>query len=341
VVLSDQDRALVAYMNRPAPVGAQFGITQYLYNIYTARTDLHDVFPDLDRDGAAFMEWVHVYGRGEMSVIDELLPPAPAEFHTFTPRSDIPQPAPPADWGVNVFGYLQGVLGLGEASRLVISALDAVGISLVPIEGSIRPNTRHEHSFAALPPPAAAFPIDILCSNPTGLDALVLEMGREFFAARYSIAYWWWEVDGPLPFEWRGNQDLLQEMWAASRYIAACLGPQLAIPVHTVKLPVELPAIPALSRQRLGLPEGFLFLFLFLFLFDFASTLQRKNPLGLIGAFRRAFEPGSGATLAIKCVNTHVDKTGMAKLQSAAGGHPDIHIIDRLVSAEEKNAMIA
>jgi hypothetical protein len=129
--------------------------------------------------------------------------------------------------GVNVFGYLQGVLGLGEASRLVISALDAVGISLVPIEGSICPNARHEHSFAALPPPAAAFPIDILCSNPSGLDALVSEMGREFFAARYSIAYWWWEVDGPLPFEWRGNLDLRQEMWAASRYIAACLGAQL------------------------------------------------------------------------------------------------------------------
>jgi len=43
-------------------------------------------------------------------------------------------------------------------------------------------------------------------------------------------------------------------------------------------------------RDELGLPEGFLFLFSF----DHNSVFERKNPLGLIDAFTRAFEPGAG-----------------------------------------------
>jgi glycosyltransferase involved in cell wall biosynthesis len=48
---------------------------------------------------------------------------------------------------------------------------------------------------------------------------------------------------------------------------------------------VQLPASP-LTRTALGLPdEGFLFLFIF----NGASVFTRKNPLGLISAFERAF----------------------------------------------------
>ena len=43
--------------------------------------------------------------------------------------------------------------------------------------------------------------------------------------------------------------------------------------------------------------------FTFLFMFDYFSTLQRKNPLGLIDAFKRAFEPGEGPRLLLKTIN--------------------------------------
>ena len=49
------------------------------------------------------------------------------------------------------------------------------------------------------------------------------------------------------------------------------------------------PAEPA-EPLRLGVPDGFLFLFVF----DYLSTVQRKNPVGLIEAFKRAFAPGEG-----------------------------------------------
>ena len=38
-------------------------------------------------------------------------------------------------------------------------------------------------------------------------------------------------------------------------------------------------------------------------MFDFFSTIQRKNPVGLIHAFRHAFEPGEGPQLVVKTIN--------------------------------------
>ena len=63
----------------------------------------------------------------------------------------------------------------------------------------------------------------------------------------------------------------------------------------TLPLPVVVPAPPGLTRADLGFPEN---ASVFLFVFDFFSTIERKNPLGLIEAYKRAFpEPGRHAAL--------------------------------------------
>ena len=54
-----------------------------------------------------------------------------------------------------------------------------------------------------------------------------------------------------------------------------------------------------MTRERLHLPSNFLFLFVF----DYFSIIERKNPIGLIGAFDRAFKPGEGPVLVIKSIN--------------------------------------
>jgi hypothetical protein len=100
---------------------------------------------------------------------------------------------------------------------------------------------------------------------------------------------------------------------------------------------VEAPRLVPRTRAELGLPEGFLVLFLL----DFNSVLERKNPLGLIEAFARAFPAGSGASLAIKCVNGHLHPADEARLRLDARRHPDVHLIEGYVSAEERDAMIA
>jgi FkbM family methyltransferase len=336
MVLDERDRQLLASLNAPAPAGARFGVTQYLFEIYRARPDLLDAFPDLDRDGEAFIEWVHAHGREEIPIIDELLPPAPAEFRHFTPTKANRHGASPR-WGVNVVGFLRAELGMGEAARLIISGLDACGVPLLPVEGAVRPVCRHAHEYETVPATAAGFPISILSTNPLGVIDLRREVGREFFSDRYSIGYWWWETHGHLPFEWRADFDLLDEVWVASQFAADCLQPQLPMSVVPMKLPIEVSEVPMLSRAELGLPEGFLFLFVF----DYASTLKRKNPVAVIEAFRRAFTPGEGAALVIKCMNPTHDPEGHMRLKALVAEHPDIRLIGQYVSAPEKNAMIA
>jgi glycosyltransferase involved in cell wall biosynthesis len=336
MLFNERDRQLIARLNGPAPVGARFGVTQYLFEIYSARRDLLEAFPDLDRDGDAFIEWVHAHGREEVPIIDELLPSAPAEFRRFTPTKPNRHGTTPR-WGVNVVGFMRAELGMGEAARLIISALDECGVPLLPVEGAVRPVCRHDHEYETVSATAAGFPITILCTNPLGVRDLRREVGREFLSERFSIGYWWWEAQGQMPFEWRAEFDMVDEVWVASQFVADCLQPQTPISVVPIKLPVEVSDVAPLSRADLGLPEGFLFLFVF----DYASTLRRKNPVAVIEAFGRAFGAGAGAKLVLKCINPTHDPDGHSRLQAMVAEHPDIRLIDRYVSPPEKNAMIA
>jgi glycosyltransferase involved in cell wall biosynthesis len=99
---------------------------------------------------------------------------------------------------------------------------------------------------------------------------------------------------------------------------------------------VEPPSEPV-GPIRLGVPEGFLFLFVF----DYLSTVQRKNPVGLIEAFKLAFAPGEGPQLLIKTINAPLRPLAEEEVLWAAHGRPDIHVIDRSLSGEELSGLMA
>jgi hypothetical protein len=54
----------VAWLNEPAPVGGEHGVTRYLYEIYSGRPDLRQEFPNLDGpDAMRLIEWHRVHGQ--------------------------------------------------------------------------------------------------------------------------------------------------------------------------------------------------------------------------------------------------------------------------------------
>jgi glycosyl transferase family 1 len=61
----------------------------------------------------------------------------------------------------------------------------------------------------------------------------------------------------------------------------------------------------------------------------------------VIDAFSRAFEPGSGASLVIKSLNSDRDPAAHERLEAAAARHPDVTIQDGYLDAAQKNALIA
>jgi hypothetical protein len=108
--------------------------------------------------------------------------------------------------------------------------------------------------------------------------------------------------------------------------------------VVTFPLPVEVPQATSVTRANLGLPED---RSVFAFVFDFYSTVERKNPDGLVEAFCRAFEPDDGAFLLVKSINGDKFPEQLRRLEEAAAERPDIRVVDGFVPAEHVRAYAA
>lgn len=302
--------------------------------IWDARDDLRTAYPHLDGpDGLGYAGWLCVHGPVEEGLIVDLLPPAPAHIHRDA-ASKLHEREPL--WGVNVAGFFTSELGLGEAARLLIAGLDASGVPALPVQAQLVPPCRQEAEFTYANPDAAAYPINIVCMNGDSIAPFAREVGTSFFEDRHTIALWWWEV-GEFPVGWEGAFEHIDEVWVASRHIYDAISPASPVPVVQVTLPVVMPRVARRSRTELGLPQDG---FLFLFIHDYHSTAARKNPVGLIEAFKRAFPPGSGAKLVVKSINADKLPHQHDRVVLAAGDHPDITLIDAYVSMAEKNAMI-
>jgi glycosyltransferase involved in cell wall biosynthesis len=324
--------------------GGPVGINRVLASVYEGRSDLRGAYPDpggADRD--RLLRWAEEYGREEIPLLARLGTgastetrgevPAGAAAQTLASTAHTAEVVPLATerWGVNVVGYFRSELGTGEAARQVVSALDAADVPNLPIHGQTIPLNRQGYGYVTAAPEEAAFPINLVCMNADALPEFARQVGQDFFAGRYSIGLWFWEVSR-FPERWRDSFSLLEEVWAPTAHVAAALEPLATVPVHPIRIPVQPPPIEPRSRAELGMPEDE---YTFLFSFDYLSVFERKNPLAVIEAFRRSFEPGAGARLVLKCINQDRDPDAHARLLAAAGESPAITVMDRYLTPGE------
>lgn len=328
-------------LNEPAGWGRELGMTRYLEALWQSRDDLREVYPDVrGADGLGYVGWVWVFGRD--LVPDELLPPrpptVPADARTGGRWINVegPDVGDPL-WGVNVAGFFRSELGLGEAARLVISGLDAARVPALPVQGSFVPPCRQGTDFTFATPDEAPYPLNILCLNGDAIPAFAEEAGDDFFEGRHTIAMWWWEV-GELPDAWQDAFRWVDEVWVATDHIKDLIEPSCPVPVTKVTLPVTDPPVSRVTRTDLGLPEDD---FVFLYVYDYHSTEARKNPSGLVRAFKEAFGEGDGAHLVLKCINADTMFAHHDRVLLEAGDRTDITFVDRYLSVGEKNALIA
>ncbi len=308
--------------------GSNGGATRYAHAVRDSRADLRQAFPDIEgADRQAFARWMHEHAA-ELGIPEPLLPPAAKANGAGRAR---PTRAAP---GVNLFGYLESELGVGEAARQVRSALEACEVPAaeidVPVEAAKMPKALGGLDERDLP-----FEFNLVCVNADMLPELAGAAGPQPFEDRHTAGLWFWEVSR-FPERWRDSFDHVDEVWAASEHVAEAIRTLAPVPVATVRIPVA-PTPPAkLSRDELGMPEGFCFLFVF----DHRSVFKRKNPLGIVDAFSRAFEPGSGTSLVIKSVSGELFPAEAEALEKAAAEHPDVHLVGETLDPAVKNAMI-
>jgi glycosyltransferase involved in cell wall biosynthesis len=297
-------------------------LSRYLRALWSERGDLQAAYPDIvGRDASRYQAWAE---RG--GVEPELQRAAPPAAKVATPDLEP---------GVNIAGYFRAEYGVGEAARLVVSAVAEAGVPYATV-GYDRTRARQSHAFQDDGIKAARFDTNIVCVNADQLGNYNHDVGELIRPGRVHIGFWNWEL-GEFPSELDGTFLLVDEVWCGSRFVRDAVAARTEKPVHALPLSYEIPAEPTMSRAEVGFDERLTFLFVM----DFDSVLERKNPLGLIDAYTRAFpEPGQ-TRLVIKTINGDKRPTELERVRWAARDRTDIDLWDRYLTAEHKGAMIA
>lgn len=237
---------------------------------------------------------------------------------------------------VNVVGYLRSESGVGQAARSVVAALDAAGVTVMPVHPGDVPPSRQGAAFETVTPDDAVFATNLLCVTAYETPGFAASVAPGFFAGRRTIGLWWWEVD-VFPDFMHVGFDHVDEVWVGSEHIAAAIRPAARdVPVHVVPVPV-VPAPPtALTRADLGLPEGHVFLTVF----GYYSSVDRKNPMGTVEAFTRAFAPGEGPTLVLKAIDHEAHPEEHGRLERLVAGRPDIVLLPGYLDAVDMAGLI-
>jgi glycosyltransferase involved in cell wall biosynthesis len=127
------------------------------------------------------------------------------------------------------------------------------------------------------------FDVSLFHFSPLQIYANIDELAPHFDRG-YNIGCWIWEVS-EIPEEWEPLFDSFNEIWTPTEFCRQAIESRTSIPVTRIPISVAPEIPPGYDRKRLGLPETG---FIFLTIADFFSCAERKNPLGVLEAYRRA-----------------------------------------------------
>jgi len=225
--------------------------------------------------------------------------------------------------GVNLVGYLDGDFGVAAAGRMVARIVRASGIPLAATVVRTAEH-KHRHHFPTTLE-GSPFGLSIFAINADGLLGYARTPAFTQHEHAKRVGIWYWEV-GVFPEALRPALDLVDEVWCSSEHVRQALLPWADGKLRKHPLVFEAQrGSTALVRRDLGLPDD---RFLFGFAFDYLSVLKRKNPIGLIEAYKRAFGPHDGAALILKTIHAHPGAEAVAEVREAAGDREDILLRD-------------
>ncbi len=278
----------------------------------------------------------------ELAWVRERLKQKPSQLQLANKTGQIPVIQRPLlkslfPFGVNLFGYAQGELGIGEDVRLVALSLQSQNIPFCIINVKPGENVSQKDNSAnqwLIDKPLYA--INIFCT--TGIEQVhyACAQGLAVFENRYNIGFWPWELPD-WPTSCSHAFGMVDEIWGISRYTANAYR-RAKCPIYTMSLPVTIDNIAPMERKDFGLPKDE---YLFVFSFDFNSTLARKNPKAVIHAFQRAFPASKGDGVGLVVKVSHINKSSKEwkRLKSLINTDSRIHLIDTTLRRPEVLAL--
>ena len=239
--------------------------------------------------------------------------------------------------GVNLVGYIRADMGLGTAARGLAAAFASTGVPFNVINMPHGNESSHtDLSWTHKETEHSSYDVTVVCVNPDNSFYLRTQVSPEILGNRYVIAHWYWELP-EMPDEWLAEFEYVDEVWAASNFIREAIAGKAPVPVVRVPAVVQLSRAERLSRTQLGLPEK---RFLFLAMLDTKSVLERKNPLGVLRAFKRAFQEADEVGLVLKLNNADWEQPVLRELRAEMAGCRNVTVIDRLLDRDELTSLI-
>lgn len=242
------------------------------------------------------------------------------------------------EFGVNVFGYANGELGIGEDVRQVALALEQAGIPVCVINFQPGKNiSQLDRSVDRLVVKEPKYGINLFCMTGIEHTRYVCENGLDLVDGRYNIGLWPWELHD-WPESCRHAYGCVDEIWGISSHAAHAHRHAKPLPVIPMTLPVALGPVGGHARKDFGLPEE---AYLYFFAFDINSNAARKNPEGLIKAFQKAYPPGSAENVGLVLKISHPE-TGCklwSRIRKAARRDSRIYIVEKTMRRPELLAL--
>ena len=207
------------------------------------------------------------------------------------------------DFVVNVAGNFDATTGMGQSARSMEHTLKAVEVNYSKI---IVPNTyidkdtffdkENKLLLMGWPLPGKGANITVVNADSVGLVHKILP--DFYWQGRKNIGYWVWETE-ELPTSQARAAKGFDEIWTPSEYSAAAIGKKVDKPVRVVPHVIDFAELDSITsdRSEFNLPTDQV---LFGFFFDQKSSLERKNPRGLIKAFKKAFKSSEDVVLLLK-----------------------------------------
>jgi glycosyltransferase involved in cell wall biosynthesis len=248
-------------------------------------------------------------------------------------------PLPNVQSGVLFIGYLEGSLGLGESLRGLVRSVAETELRFALYPFNVGVETRLIGAF--MPDRydlRRAYQANVIEMAADQVPRLFNTIGWRKTNRSYNILRTYWELPHA-PLAWRDMLGGIHELWVPNEFVRRAFRDIFVGPITVVPPCVEVQTGNRFERAHFGMDRD---RFYFIFSFDYFSFPYRKNPLGVVRAFRSAFpDTAERVGLVIKstgATDQHPDIK--SAIMDAALQDQRIQIIDRTVSRDEMLSLI-
>lgn len=237
-----------------------------------------------------------------------------------------------------VIGFLRAALGIGASARRLVFSLRRAGYKVHAIDCCGQFDMAQHYDWQTDQLPEEPGGTVVFCLNPPELLHYLRICDPKTAAGRKLVGYWFWELERA-PESWRHAAAFMDEIWVSSWYVRDSLARRFTeTPVRFMPIGLELPHPSPKSRRDFGLADG---TFTVLSVFDLRSWVTRKNPIGMVRAFRQAFGSRTDVQYVIKVIGAGALPESLSELAEFIESAPNVKVISDVLSEEDLAALIA